>query len=110
MPGSTAFFGARVDLTRRAILAQREGDAAVTELASPFTIKLPAVMKHLEVLDEAGSSHDRKSAALSPCVSPDPMREAMDWFRRYESFWSQNLDRPAAYAKAQEKAASERGE
>ncbi|HEX5262176.1 MAG TPA: metalloregulator ArsR/SmtB family transcription factor [Phenylobacterium sp.] len=101
-------FSALVDPTRRAILArlEREDGASVSELARPFAIKLPAVMKHLDVLDEAGLIRRSKSGrTVTVRLCPEPMREAMDWLQRYERFWSTNLDRLAAHAEAQEAAA-----
>src|SRR3984893_8592010 len=98
-------FPARVDPTRRAILArlEREDSASVSELAKPFAIKLPAVMKQLDVLDDAGlitRSKGGRTGTARP--SPEPLREAMDWLRRYERFWSASLDRLAAYAESKE--------
>jgi len=98
-------FAALVDPTRRAILARLErADAAtVSELARPFAIKLPAVMKHLDVLDQAGLITRAKSGrTVTVRLRPEPMREAVDWLRRYERFWSIGLDRLAAYAEAKE--------
>jgi len=98
-------FAALVDPTRRAILARLErADAAtVSELARPFAIKLPAVMKHLDVLDQAGLIRRAKSGrTVTVRLRPEPMREAADWLRRYERFWSTSLDRLAAYAEAKE--------
>jgi DNA-binding transcriptional ArsR family regulator len=101
-------FSALVDPTRRAILArlEREDGASVSELARPFAIKLPAVMKHLDVLDEAGLIRRSKSGrTVTVRLCPEPMREAMDWLQRYERFWSASLDRLAAHAETQEAAA-----
>jgi DNA-binding transcriptional ArsR family regulator len=98
-------FAALVDPTRRAILArlEREGDASVSDLARPFAIKLPAVMKHLDVLDDAGLIRRSKvGRTVTVRLAPEPMREALDWLRRYERFWSASLDRLAAYAEAKE--------
>ena len=98
-------FAALVDPTRRAILARLErADAAtVSELARPFAIKLPAVMKHLDVLDQAGLITRAKSGrTVTVRLRPEPMRQAADWLRRYERFWSTSLDRLAAYAEAKE--------
>src|SRR3954471_24534118 len=94
-------FSALVDPTRRAILArlEQEEEVSISELARPFAIKLPAVMKHLDVLGDAGlvrrSKHGR---IVSVALQPEPMEEAMQWLRRYERFWSASLDRLAAYA------------
>ena len=98
-------FAALVDPTRRAILAQleREDGASVSELAEPFAIKLPAVMKHLDVLDDAGLITRTKSGrTVTVRLRAQPMREAMEWLRRYERFWSAGLDRLATYAEDKE--------
>jgi DNA-binding transcriptional ArsR family regulator len=100
-------FAALADPTRRAILArlQRADTATVSELASPFAIKLPAVMKHLDVLHGAGLiSRSKSGRTVTVRLRPKPMRQAMDWLRRYERFWSASLDRLAAYAEAREAA------
>jgi DNA-binding transcriptional ArsR family regulator len=105
-------FAALVDPTRRAILARLESEdgASVSELARPFAIKLPAVMKHLDVLDEAGLiTRSKVGRTVTVRLSPDPMREAMNWLRRYERFWSNRLDRLAAYAEGKEAEAKRRG-
>src|SRR5438105_7016921 len=104
-------FAALVDPTRRAILArlEREDSASVSELARPFAIKLPAVMKHLDVLDAAGLiTRSKVGRTVTVRLSPEPMREAMDWLRRYERFWSGSLDRLAAYAEREEVKARKR--
>ena len=98
-------FGALVDPTRRAILArlEREDGASVSALAQPFAIKLPAVMKHLDVLDEAGLiTRSKVGRTVTVRLRPEPIREAVDWLRRYERFWPQRLDRLAAYAERKE--------
>jgi DNA-binding transcriptional ArsR family regulator len=98
-------FAALVDPTRRAILAklERKGDLSVSELAAPFAIKLPAVMKHLDVLADAGLITRAKAGrTVTVRLRPQPMREAMEWLRRYERFWSTSLDRLAVYAEARE--------
>jgi len=90
-------FAALIDPTRRAILArlEREDGASVSELARPFAIKLPAVRK-------AGRT-------VTVRLSPEPIREVMDWLRRYERFWSASLDRLAAYAEGKEAEMQEKG-
>jgi DNA-binding transcriptional ArsR family regulator len=101
-------FEALVDPTRRAILArlEREESASVSELAGPFAIKLPAVMKHLGVLEDAGLiTRSKAGRTVTVRLSPDPMREAMEWLKRYERFWSASLDRLNAYAEAREREA-----
>jgi DNA-binding transcriptional ArsR family regulator len=107
----TRTFAALVDPTRRAILArlERKDGVSVSELAEPFAIKLPAVMKHLEVLDDAGLVTRSKSGrTVTVRLRPQPMRAAMEWLRRYEHFWSGSLDRLAAYAESQEAQARNR--
>src|SRR4051812_27971774 len=100
-------FAALGDPTRRAILArlESEGGASVSALAQPFAIKLPAVMKHLDVLDDAGLITRSKAGRIVTVeLRHEPVREAMDWLRRYERFWSRSLDRLAAYAEGKETA------
>ena len=104
-------FAALVDPTRRAILARLEATDAlsITTLAEPFPIKLPAVMKHLDMLSDAGLiSRTKQGRTVTVRLSPDPLREARDWLNRYERFWSPALDRLAAYAEAQEREAAGR--
>ena len=106
-------FAALVDPTRRAILAklERKGAASVSELAEPFVIKLPAVMKHLDVLADAGLITRAKAGrTVTVRLRPQPMREAMEWLRRYERFWSASLDRLTTYAESQERAARNGGQ
>jgi DNA-binding transcriptional ArsR family regulator len=101
-------FSALGGSTRRAILARLEqgGGLSVSALAEPFDIKLPAVMKHLDVLSEAGLIRRSKSGrTVTVELSPEPLRVAADWLRRYEHFWSARLDRLARYAEAKEKEA-----
>jgi DNA-binding transcriptional ArsR family regulator len=98
-------FAALVDPTRRAILAklERKGAASVSEIAAPFAIKLPAVMKHLDVLADAGLiTRTKAGRTVTVKLRPQPMREAMEWLRRYERFWSTSLDRLVAHAEARE--------
>ena len=98
-------FAALVDPTRRAILArlEREDGAAISALARPFVIKLPAVMKHLDVLYDAGLiTRSKIGRTVTVRLRPEPMREAMNWLRRYERVWSKSLDRLAAYAESKE--------
>ena len=98
-------FATLSDPTRRAILARlaREESLSISALAEPFSIKLPAVMKHLDVLSDAGlikrSKHGR---TVNVRLSPAPLRGATEWLRRYERFWSPTLDRLAAYAERKE--------
>jgi DNA-binding transcriptional ArsR family regulator len=98
-------FAALVDPTRREILArlEREETLTISALAAPFTIKLPAVMKHLDVLTAAGlitrSKHGR---TVDVRLSPARLQDAAEWLARYERFWSPALDRLAAQAEAKE--------
>jgi DNA-binding transcriptional ArsR family regulator len=103
-------FAALVDPTRRAILAhlERKESASVSELAQPFRIKLPAVMKHLNVLADAGLLTRTKSGrTVTVRLKAQPMREAMEWLRVYERFWSPRLDRLASYAESKESKAQD---
>ena len=98
-------FMALADPTRRAILAQLEriDGASIGELAKPFTMQLPAVMKHLDVLANAGLIARSKSGrTVTVRLRAQPMRDAMEWLRRYERFWSSSLDRLASYAESKE--------
>ena len=98
-------FAALVDPTRRAILArlEQEGSVAVSELSRPFAIKLPAVMKHLDVLGDAGLiTRTKTGRTVAVELAAGPMEEAMQWLRRYERFWSARLDRLVAHAEALE--------
>jgi DNA-binding transcriptional ArsR family regulator len=98
-------FKALADSTRRAILAQleRKDGASISELAQPFAIHLPAVMKHLDVLAKAGLVTRSKSGrTVTVRLRAQPMREAMDWLQRYERFWSSSLDRLTSYAESKE--------
>jgi DNA-binding transcriptional ArsR family regulator len=98
-------FAALAHPTRRAILArlERQDGASVSELARPFAIKLPAVMKHLDVLSDAGLiTRSKAGRNVTVRLSSEPIREAMNWLRRYERFWSGSLDRLAAYVEVQE--------
>jgi DNA-binding transcriptional ArsR family regulator len=92
-------FAALSDPTRRALLARLvERDAiSVSELAQPFAMSLPAIMKHLDVLSDAGLVTREKTGRVVACrLSAGPMEQAMEWLNRYARFWSENLDRLAA--------------
>jgi DNA-binding transcriptional ArsR family regulator len=104
-------FAALVDPTRRAILIQleRKDSASISELARPFAIKLPAVLKHLDVLEDAGLvTRVKNGRTVTVRLRPMPMREAMSWLRRYERFWSERLDGLVAYAERKEAEARSR--
>jgi DNA-binding transcriptional ArsR family regulator len=92
-------FHALSDPTRRAILARlsEAGSLSVSELAEPFPVTLPAVLKHLDVLADARLLKRSKTGRTVTCrLEPEPMQSAMAWLARYEQFWSENLDRLAA--------------
>ncbi len=90
---------ALADPTRRAILARlASGEAAVTELAKPFAISLPAVTKHLKVLQRAGLIRQGRQAQWRPCrLEAEPLREVFDWIEQYRGFWEERLDRLEDY-------------
>ena len=85
-------FAALADPTRRAILARlTAGAASVTELAEPFEMSLPAVSKHLKVLERAGLITRGREAQWRPCrLEADPLREVADWVEGYRRFWEQS--------------------
>jgi DNA-binding transcriptional ArsR family regulator len=86
---------ALADPTRRAILARLVlGETSVTELAEPFDMSLPAVSKHLKVLEGAGLIMRGRDAQWRPCrLQAAPLREVADWVEHYRAFWEQDLDR-----------------
>jgi DNA-binding transcriptional ArsR family regulator len=93
-PLSTTF-AAIADPTRRAILARlATGDASVTELAAPFEMSLPAIYKHLKVLERAGLVARGREAQWRPCrLEAGPLKNASDWLGEYARFWEQSFDR-----------------
>lgn len=86
---------ALADPTRRAILARLAlGETSVTELAEPFAMSLPAVSKHLKVLEKAGLITRGRDAQWRPCrLDPAPLREVSEWLEHYSRFWTQSFDR-----------------
>lgn len=92
-------FAALADPTRRAILARlATGEASVTELAEPFEMSLPAVSKHLKVLEKAGLIARGREAQWRPCrIEAQPLKEVSDWVEAYRTIWEQRLDRLDAY-------------
>jgi DNA-binding transcriptional ArsR family regulator len=92
-------FAALADPTRRALLAQlseRKG-VSVSELAKPFPMSLPAVMKHLDVLSDAGLVTRAKVGRIVTCkLRAGPMEQATEWLNRYQRFWAEGLDKLAA--------------
>ena len=95
----SATFAALADPTRRAILARlASGETSVTELAAPFEMTLPAVTKHLKVLERAGLISRSRHAQWRPCrLEATPLRDAADWVVQYRQFWDARLDRLDAY-------------
>ena len=91
----SATFAAIADPTRRAIIARlAAGEATVTELAKPFDMTLPAVSKHLKVLEHAGLISRGRDAQWRPArLEAERLREAAKWMERYRIFWEQSLDR-----------------
>lgn len=92
-------FAALADPTRRAILARlASGEASVTELAKPFEMSMPAVSKHLKVLEGAGLIVRGREAQWRPCrLEAGPLKEVADWVQHYRRFWEQSLDRLDLY-------------
>ena len=96
-------FAALADPTRRALLARlSEGEASVTELAAPFLgqMSLPAITKHLKVLEKAGLVSKGRQAQWRPCrLNGEPLREAADWMEQHRIAWEDQLDRLGAFLK-----------
>ena len=92
-------FAALADPTRRAILASlAAGERSVKELAAPFRMSMPAVSKHLKVLERAGLIARGREAQWRPCrLEAAPLKEAADWVEHYRVFWEQSLDRLEVY-------------
>jgi DNA-binding transcriptional ArsR family regulator len=98
----SATFSALADPTRRAILSKlTSGQVTVTELAEPFEMTMPAITKHLKVLEKAGLIERGKEAQRRPCrLRAEPLREIEDWVEHYRVFWEQSLDRLDTYLKS----------
>lgn len=96
-------FAALADPTRRAMLARlADGEASVSELAEPFRdeMSLPAVTKHLKVLERAGLITKTKQAQWRPCkINPLPLKDASDWMQQYRRMWEESFDRLEEYLK-----------
>jgi DNA-binding transcriptional ArsR family regulator len=92
-------FAALADPTRRAILARlASGEATVTELAEPFEMSLPAISKHLKVLERAGLIARGREAQWRPCrLEAGPLKDAADWLEHYRRFWEHSFDRLEVY-------------
>jgi DNA-binding transcriptional ArsR family regulator len=101
----TQTFAALADPTRRAILQRLAGgEASVTELAEPFAISLPAVSKHLKVLERAGLVTRGRNAQWRPCrLEAQPLEDATAWLERYRQFWEGSFDRLDAHLRQLQK-------
>jgi DNA-binding transcriptional ArsR family regulator len=97
----SVIFGALADPTRRAILGRlADGQATVNELAAPFDMTLPAISKHLKVLERAGLISRGREAQWRPCrLEAEGLREASEWVDRYREYWESNFDRLDAHLK-----------
>ena len=95
----SATFSALADPTRRAILARLAlGETSVTDLAAPFAMSLPAVSKHLKVLERAGLIARGREAQWRPCrIAGGPLKDAADWLAHYRHFWDESFDRLGDY-------------
>jgi DNA-binding transcriptional ArsR family regulator len=95
----SATFAALADPTRRAILTRlRKGEATVLELAEPFEMSLPAISKHLRVLERAGLISRSRDAQRRPCrIAAAPLKEATEWIQGYRRFWEESFDRLDEY-------------
>lgn len=91
----SATFGALADPTRRAILARlASGEASVTQLAEPFAMSMPAISKHLKVLERAGLIRRGREAQWRPCrLEAGPLQEIAGWIEHYRRFWEESFDR-----------------
>jgi DNA-binding transcriptional ArsR family regulator len=109
-PLSTTF-AALADPTRRAILARLAlGESSVTDLAEPFRMSLPAVSKHLKVLERAGLITRSREAQWRPCrLEPKALKRADDWLEQYRRFWEERLDRLDDYLKTLQAKEKRRG-
>jgi DNA-binding transcriptional ArsR family regulator len=98
-------FAALADPTRREILARlTEGDATVTEIAEPFSISLPAISRHLKVLEQAGLiTRSRSAQWRSSSLQAETLREVLDWVEPYRELWDARLDRLDAHLKQMKK-------
>jgi DNA-binding transcriptional ArsR family regulator len=107
----SATFAALADPTRRAILARLTlGETSVTELAEPFDMTLPAVSKHLKVLERAGLIARSRAAQWRPCrLEASPLKDATDWLEHYRRFWEQSLDRLGDYLRELQMKEKKRG-
>jgi DNA-binding transcriptional ArsR family regulator len=107
----SAAFAALADPTRRAILARLAlGETSVNELAKPFDISLPAVSKHLKVLERAGLITRGRAAQMRPCrIAPDALKDVDQWLQKYRRLWGGRLDRLDVYLRALQGKEKKRG-
>ena len=105
-------FAALADPTRRAILARlASGETSVTELAEPFEMSLPAISKHLKVLERAGLVARGREAQWRPCrLAAGPLKDASDWLEHYRRFWEEAFDRLEDYLRELQKQESKKKE
>ena len=98
----STIFAALADPTRRAILERlAEGEATVNELAEPFDISLPAISRHLKVLEQAGLISRSRTAQWRPCrLEPAPLEDAAGWIAKYRDIWEGRFDRLDAYLRS----------
>jgi DNA-binding transcriptional ArsR family regulator len=106
-----ATFAALADPTRRAILARlAAGEASVSELGEPFAMSLPAVSKHLKVLERAGLISRGREAQWRPCrLEAGPLKDAARWIEHYRRFWDESLDRLDRYLRELQKSEKKHG-
>jgi DNA-binding transcriptional ArsR family regulator len=102
---------ALADPTRRAILARlASGEATVTELASPFDMSMPAVSRHLKVLEHAGLITRGREAQWRPCrITAAPLKDVADWVGQYKQFWTESFDRLEDYLREVQKKEKKHG-
>jgi DNA-binding transcriptional ArsR family regulator len=107
----SATFSALADPTRRAILARLSlGETSVTELAEPFDMSLPAISKHLKVLERAGLIARGREAQWRPCrLEAGPLKDVSDWVEHYRVIWEQRLDRLDKYLRELQAKEKKRG-
>jgi DNA-binding transcriptional ArsR family regulator len=103
-------FAALADPTRRAILARlASGEASVTELAEPFEMSMPAISKHLKVLEHAGLIARGREAQWRPCrLEAGPLKDIAEWVEHYRLFWEQSFDRLDEYLQVLKKGKEKR--
>jgi DNA-binding transcriptional ArsR family regulator len=104
-------FAALADPTRRAILARlASGEASVTELGKPFAMSLPAISKHLKVLEHAGLIARGRDAQWRPCrLAAGPLKDAAEWLEEYRRFWEESFDRLDDYLRELQKKEKKNG-